>query len=301
MEKDVGAVRGESGDFLARLLGGIFGGWAADLLCCIIGTYWYFFQRQIHAATGIQRNGAQRMAGITMTATFTRETELTPIEIKPELMNPVRNPTAWDKYCNSLSLSDLWESDGYSDKKLYNLNRDCREFSWVKDLFMETMRNIACTITRIERVENAMQHDAYKVQRRNIAIYIAKDTDVSSAMEDQFAKWLFHGTSQENIDTIVKSPVGYNPMLAGSAVGALWGDGTYFAKDAEYSHHYTELKNERKMLLNRVIVGEWDQGAPGTKIFPRNSLVNDVKVPSIFVIQNSNQAYPSYVITYTSA
>jgi hypothetical protein len=49
-------------------------------------------------------------------------------------------------------------------------------------------------------------------------------------MEDQFVEWLFHGTSQENIDTIVKSPVDYNPMLAGSAVpGAIWCDGTYIA------------------------------------------------------------------------
>jgi len=119
MEKDdlqvtgvgVGGAGVESGDFLARLLGGIFGG-AAGLLCCIIGAYWYFFQRQRHAATGIQIHGAQRMPGMTMTATFTRETELMPIEITTELMNPVRNPTAWNKYCNSLSLSYLWESDG---------------------------------------------------------------------------------------------------------------------------------------------------------------------------------------------
>ena len=64
------------------------------------------------------------------------------------------------------------------------------------------------------------------------------------------------------------------------------------------------------MLLNRVIVGEWHQGAPGITKFPMakgekyrqcNSLVNDVENPSIFVIQHSNQAYPSYVITYTSA
>ena len=96
MEKDdlqvtgvgVGGVGVESGDFLARLLGGIFGG-AAGLFCFIIGAYWYFFQRQRHAATGIQIHGAQRMSGMTMTATFTRETELMPIEIKTELMmNP---------------------------------------------------------------------------------------------------------------------------------------------------------------------------------------------------------------------
>jgi poly [ADP-ribose] polymerase 7/11/12/13 len=106
-------------------------------------------------------------------------------------------------------------------------------------------------------------------------------------------------------------------MLAGSAVGAIWGDGTYFARDAKYSHDYTEPKDDvltnqsqRKMLLNRVIVGEWVKGAPGMLLYPLakgekyrqcNSLVNDVGDPSIFVIQHSNQAYPAYVITYTSA
>jgi hypothetical protein len=62
------------------------------------------------------------------------------------------------------------------------------------------------------------------------------------------------------------------------------------------------------MLLYRVIEGEWVKGAPEIKEFPwakeyrqHNSLMNDVKDPSIFVIQHSNQVYPSYVITYTSA
>jgi hypothetical protein len=153
-----------------------------------------------------------------------------------------------------------------------------------------------------------MVHDAYELQRRNIAKSITKETDVSSAMEDQFVQWLFHGTSPENIDNIVNS--GYLPMLAGSAVGAIWGDGTYFARDSKYSHDYNGDKYERKMLLNRVIVGEWVQGAPGMKLYPLakgekyrqcNSLVNKVNDPSIFVIQHSSQAYPAYVITYTSA
>ena len=136
---------------------------------------------------------------------------------------------------------------------------------------------------------------------------------VSSGTEHQFVKWLFHGTKQETIDNIVNS--GYLPMLTGSAVGAIWGDGTYFARDSKYNHDYTEPKNDvltrqsqRKMLLNRVIVGEWDQGAQGIKNFPMvngekyrqcNSLVDNVENPSIFVIQHSNQAYPAYVITYT--
>ena len=124
------------------------------------------------------------------------------------------------------------------------------------------------------------------------------------------------GTRQENINNIVNSQAaGYLPMLAGSASGAIWGKGTYFARDAKYRHAYTESKNDvltnqiqRKMLPNRVIVGDWVKGAQGITKFPDcekhrqyNSLVNDEKDPSIFVIQHSNQAYPAYLITYTSA
>jgi len=223
----------------------------------------------------------------------------------------------WDKYCKSLSLSDLWESLGRSDKKLYNVNRNCPEFPFVEKLFMENMPNYRnSTITRVERVENGSLYDNYTAQRRIIVMTITKAPDtVSSGMENRFVKWLFHGTKQETIDNIVNS--GYLPMLTDSPVGVIWGDGTYFVWDSKYSHDYTEPKNDvltrqsqRKMLLNRVIVGEWVQGAPGMKLYPLakgekyrqcNSLVNDVDDPSIFVIQHSNQAYPAYVITYTSA
>jgi hypothetical protein len=226
----------------------------------------------------------------------------------------------WDKYCKSLSLSDLWESVGRSDQKLYNVNRKCPEFPFVEKLFMETMPNYQnSVITRVERVENGMLHDTYTLQRKNTAMDILKASGtVSCGTEDRFVKWLFHGTKQDTIDNIVNSQAaGYLPMLAGSAVGAIWGNGTYFARDAKYSHDYTEPKNDvrtrqsqRKMLLNRVIVGEWVKGAPGITKFPMaqgekyrqcNSLVDDVDYPSIFVIQHSNQAYPAYVITYTSA
>jgi hypothetical protein len=84
------------------------------------------------------------------------------------------------------------------------------------------------TITCIQRVENGMQYDSFKVQRKNIAMDITKASGtVSPGMEDQFVKWLFHGTKQETIEDIVNSQAtGYLPMLAGSVVGAIWGNGT---------------------------------------------------------------------------
>jgi len=119
-----------------------------------------------------------------------------------------------------LSLSDLWESQGRSDHKLYDVNRNGPEFSFVENLFMETMRNYRnSSITCIQRVENGLQHDAYKVQRRNMAVDITKAPGtVSSGTEHQFVTWLFHGTGQENIEHIVNSQAtGYLPMLACSS------------------------------------------------------------------------------------
>ena len=63
------------------------------------------------------------------------------------------------------------------------------------------------------------------------------------------------------------------------------------------------------MLVVEVLVGKWAKGAPGMKKCPllpddriqcHDSLVDNIADPAIFVVQNSNQAYPAYVITYHS-
>jgi hypothetical protein len=302
------SASGESG----AVIGGVAG---TAVVCCMFALFFYLWRRRnlknvrvnveepIPSRVDVEEPMPSRGSGTTGAVQDRRDEKC-----------------RWDRYCKSLSLSDLWESRGRSDQKLYNVDRNCPEFSFVEKLFMETMRNYRnSTITRVERVENEMQHATYTLQKKNIAMDITKARDtVSCGMEDRFVKWLFHGTKQQTINNIVNAQMaGYLPMLAGTAVGAIWGDGTYFARDAKYSHDYTEPKNDaitkqsqRKMLLNRVIVGEWVKGAEGLKLYPLakgqewrrcNSLVNDEKDPSIFVIQHSYQAYPAYVITYTSA
>jgi hypothetical protein len=65
--------------------------------------------------------------------------------------------------------------------------------------------------------------------------------------QERFMRQIFHGTSPDNTAAIVKSmTAGYLPYLAGSAVGAIWGDGTYFTHDARYSHDCTnEVQGKR--------------------------------------------------------
>ena len=114
----------------------------------------------------------------------------------------------------------------------------------------------------------------------------------------------------EAVEAIVNSVDGHGflPLLAGTSTGAIWGNGTYFARDAKYSDDYARSQGDAKqMMLVDVLVGRSAQGQEGMKMYPKlpgelftryNSLVNKLSDPSIFVVQHSNQAYPSYLITY---
>jgi len=127
--------------------------------------------------------------------------------------------------------------------------------------------------------------------------------------EGRMRQMLFHGTNA--VEAIVNSVDGHGflPMLAGTSTGAIWGDGTYFARDAGYSNYYarTLASGDKQMMLVDVLAGLSTQGAQGMKVCPflpdqsyarYNSLVNRVQDPFIFVVQRSNQGYPSYLITY---
>ena len=207
---------------------------------------------------------------------------------------------------------NTWESPdkaGLAPNKLYPVNTSSNEYQKVKDLFMKTMKGRA-QITNIERVENGSQHESFCVQKK-IILRDIKESGSRFAGRKGLVQSLFHGSTQGNIQAIVNcQSSGYIPILAGSVKGAIWGNGSYFARDAGYSHEFTEnVGGQRKMLLNEVIVGEWAQGAPGVYKYPVasgrnkyrfcNSLADKTENPSIFVIPHSNQAYPAYVITYT--
>ena len=118
-------------------------------------------------------------------------------------------------------------------------------------------------------------------------------------------------TSLSRLKAIINSTDGHGflPLLAGARVGAIFGNGTYFARDAKYSDDYARTlpSGQKQMLVVEVLVGRWALGAEGMSMCPLlpgeqykryNSLVNNVANPSIFVVQHSNQAYPAYLLTY---
>jgi len=93
--------------------------------------------------------------------------------------------------------------------------------------------------------------------------------------------------------------------------GVAYGQGSYFACQASYSHNYagSDSSNYRYMFLARVLVGDYAVGNRSlTRPPPKDpsnpygelydSCVNDENNPSIFVIFDNSQAYPEFMITY---
>ena len=97
--------------------------------------------------------------------------------------------------------------------------------------------------------------------------------------------------------------------VLGSRVGALYGKGNYFARDAVYSQTYTD---SRTMFVVRVLAGDVAAGnanlvkpPPRTATDPYgetyDSCVNDVNDPAIYVTFEFGQSYPAYLIQYYAA
>jgi len=88
-----------------------------------------------------------------------------------------------------------------------------------------------------------------------------------------------------------------------------YGEGVYFAVNSSYSCKYSTAKpsGKKQMYLAQVLTGEYTLGASKYRVPPDNpkhkalqfdSVVDNVKNPSIFVIFMDSHAYPKYLITF---
>ena len=123
---------------------------------------------------------------------------------------------------------------------------------------------------------------------------------------------LFHGTSQ---DTAVRAifKENFDWRVCGKNATML-GKGSYFAKDASFSDRYTAAANGpvpglRWMFMARVLTGVYCKGNPAYVKPPPldagkpdadryDSCVDHEHRPNIFVVFDSDQCYPEYVISY---
>uniref|UniRef100_A0A6I8RQ68 Poly [ADP-ribose] polymerase 12 n=1 Tax=Xenopus tropicalis TaxID=8364 RepID=A0A6I8RQ68_XENTR len=191
---------------------------------------------------------------------------------KEDVKNTEPIPSHWD----SAQTPDL----GF---KLVTLDPTSSEHNKVKDLFHSTLRTVS--ILSIERIQNLSLWEVFLWQREQM-----KKQNGGKDVEE---RQLFHGTSDSHIDAICQQ--NFDWRICG-AHGTMYGKGSYFARDASYSHTYTNYRvsQSRVMFLARVLVGEFTAGNPSYL----RPCVNSVSCPSIFVIFEKHQIYPEYLIKY---
>ncbi|CAI5635628.1 unnamed protein product [Oreochromis niloticus] len=196
----------------------------------------------------------------------------------------------------SASIPKTWDNTqipqtGYSR---IPLQPSSEEFKEVAALFYKTMKD--CDNVNIERIQNKALWEAFQLQKKQMK---SKKRD-GKVME----KKLFHGTDSRFVDTICHH--NFDWRICGTH-GTAYGKGSYFARDASYSHNYTGDTDVRAMFISRVLVGDFTKGSSDYRRPPSkdggginfyDSCVNDVMDPSIYVVFEKQQIYPEYLIQY---
>ncbi|XP_067892151.1 protein mono-ADP-ribosyltransferase PARP12-like [Heterodontus francisci] len=195
-------------------------------------------------------------------------------------------PAHWDKSVSS----DM-------EYKLVLVPESSEEYKQVQSLFQRTMRN--SVIRKIERIQNLALWEVFQWQKEQMK----KNSNGTDVAEKQ----LFHGTDPKYIEAICQQ--NFDWRICG-VHGTTYGKGSYFARDASYSHNYCRRgQTKMTMFVARVLVGQFAKGSSsylrpplkdGTRTSFYDSCVDNISNPSIFVIFEKHQIYPEYIIEYNS-
>ncbi|XP_033118648.1 uncharacterized protein LOC117118237, partial [Anneissia japonica] len=181
-------------------------------------------------------------------------------------------------------------------------NRHSEEYKKIQKLFQTTLSGV--DITKLERVQNETCWDLYSRQKE-----VMMKKNPSKPVDERL---LFHGTKPEKVEDICRD--NFDFRLSGTRVGAVYGQGAYFASTSKYSDSYAEADgyNVKKMFVARVLVGSYTNGTRDMRRPPYknssdktkgmyDSCVDNTSNPSIFVVFDNHQVYPEYVITYSTS
>ncbi|KAM5170416.1 protein mono-ADP-ribosyltransferase PARP12-like [Mantella aurantiaca] len=181
--------------------------------------------------------------------------------------------------------------------KLVQLPESSEEYKTIQSMFQRTVP--ATQIQSIERIQNLPLWEVYQWQKEQM-----KKRNGGQEVDE---RKVFHGTSASLVDAICHQ--NFDWRICG-AHGTSYGKGSYFARDAAYSHKYCKNNDSRHyvMFVARVLVGDVIRGsssylrppaksASGSSFY--DSCVDSMHDPSIFVVFEKHQIYPEYLIRYT--
>lgn len=176
------------------------------------------------------------------------------------------------------------------------------EYAYIYTYFHKTMAESKYVILEVFRIQNYFQWRKYSQKKKFMQSMLRETKD--GCLE----RYLFHGTQSNHIEAIFNQ--NFDPRVSGKNATA-YGKGSYFAKDASYSHGYAPASPEGHhfMFLAKVLVGRTTLGDKSyTRPPPLNeecassllydSCVDKAKDPTIFIIFDNDQFYPYFIIKY---
>ncbi|XP_056293566.1 poly(ADP-ribose) polymerase family member 14-related sequence 1 isoform X3 [Pseudoliparis swirei] len=176
------------------------------------------------------------------------------------------------------------------------VNAGTAEHTEVLALFQATCKQ---PVTKIERIQNPMLWKSLQIKKCHME---------QRNNHGNNEKRLFHGTCPDTVAHINEH--GFNRSYAGKNA-VCFGNGTYFAVNADYSAQPTYSKpkpnGERCMYLCRVLTGDFTVGKSGMIAPPAkgpgliqlyDSVVDRVANPNMFIVFHDSQACPEYLITF---
>ncbi|NXK54094.1 PAR12 polymerase, partial [Chauna torquata] len=195
-------------------------------------------------------------------------------------------PPEWDQS----ALPDV----GY---KLVELSYASSEYRKIQRLFEKTMKDY--NICRLQRIQNPTLWQVFQWQKEQM-----KKLNKSKWVDERL---LFHGTNPSHVPAICEQ--NFDWRICGTH-GTMYGKGSYFARDASYSHEYCSSRSGHySMFVAQVLVGKFVRGdseylRPPPRPSNPNRLpltcVDDPDDPSIFVIFEKYQIYSAYILEYNS-
>ena len=187
-----------------------------------------------------------------------------------------------------------WEVPQEENIVVKSVQKGSAEWCHVENKWKETMSQ---PIKKIERIQNKWQWNHYCLSQRRIK-------DKNNGQDNEL--WLFHGTRYNKPSDIYTSEKGFDFRFSHAG---LWGNGSYFAKNASYSLKYAFNldKNNKQMFFARVITGiSIKMSQDKTLRMPPckcdgdryDSVKGYVSGSDIYVVYEHDKSYPAYLITF---
>ncbi|KAJ8609833.1 hypothetical protein CTAYLR_008111 [Chrysophaeum taylorii] len=170
-------------------------------------------------------------------------------------------------------------------------------------------------VVSVERIQNVSLWRPYATKRMTILERegltpdrrLLKDNNGFDPKVEIFP--VYHGTTGEAAGKIVEQ--GFNRDFCSKS--AQHGRGVYFAVDADYScfpkYSPPDKDGVQNVFVCRIIVGRYTKGVADSVVPPAlegnpnqryDTTVDNEFHPSIFVTYNDHQAYPAYLVRFTS-